>query len=74
MKRVVRQRISTAALGCEPGLNGLDYKNRTQIRGRQMKKIYERPTILHTEKLEARAVNCAKADDVCAQQGGPIQS
>lgn len=74
MKRVLRQRISTAALGCEPGSKGKDYNNRTQIRGRQMKKIYERPAILHTEKLEARAVNCAKADDVCAQAGGPIQS
>jgi len=39
-----------------------------------MKKIYERPAILHTEKLEARAVACTKADDVCAQNGGPIQS
>jgi hypothetical protein len=39
-----------------------------------MKKIYERPTILHTEKLEARAVNCAKSDDTCATAGGPIQS
>jgi len=25
-----------------------------------MKKTYERPMIIHTEKLEARAVNCAK--------------
>ena len=38
-----------------------------------MKKIYERPTILHTEKLEARAIACAKANDtVCGV--GPIQS
>lgn len=37
------------------------------------KKQYERPAIIHTEKLEARAVVCMKADDVnCA--GGPIQS
>jgi hypothetical protein len=38
-----------------------------------MKKVYERPAIVHTEKLEARAVACAKATD--AQCGaGPIQS
>ena len=39
-----------------------------------MKKTYERPTIVHTEKLEARAVNCNKADDTCASMGAPIQS
>jgi len=38
-----------------------------------MKKNYERPAIVHTEKLEARAVQCSKADDSCAA-GGPIQS
>lgn len=38
-----------------------------------MKKNYERPEILHTEKLEARAIACAKADDAnCGN--GPIQS
>ncbi len=37
------------------------------------KKTYERPAIVHTEKLEARAVTCAKATDAdCA--AGPIQS
>ena len=40
---------------------------------RIMKKNYERPAIVHTEKLEARAISCAKADDnTCA--GAPIQS
>jgi len=38
-----------------------------------MKKTYERPAIIHTEKLEARAVMCMKADDAC-QASGPIQS
>lgn len=38
-----------------------------------MKKQYERPAIIHTEKLEARAVACNKADDG-ACPGGPIQS
>jgi hypothetical protein len=38
-----------------------------------MKKIYERPAIVHTEKLEARATACTKADDFTCQ-GGIIQS
>lgn len=38
-----------------------------------MKKTYERPAIIHTEKLEARAVACAKATDA-ACGAGPIQS
>ena len=37
-----------------------------------MKKNYERPAIIHTEKLEARANQCMKADSSCAP--GPIQS
>jgi hypothetical protein len=37
-----------------------------------MKKTYERPAIIHTEKLEARAVQCTKATDACSS--GPIQS
>jgi len=38
-----------------------------------MKKPYETPQVLHTEKLEARAVACSKADETaCAS--GPIQS
>ena len=28
-----------------------------------MKKTYEKPAIVHTEKLEARATTCAKASD-----------
>jgi hypothetical protein len=28
-----------------------------------MKKTYERPAVVHTEKLEARAVACAKESD-----------
>ena len=38
-----------------------------------MKKTYERPEIVHTEKLEARAVVCSKAD-TAACGAGPIQS
>ena len=38
-----------------------------------MKKTYEKPAIVHTEKLEARAVTCSKADpNTC--NAGPIQS
>ena len=39
-----------------------------------MKKTYERPTIVHTEKLEARAINCNKETDACNMGGAPIQS
>jgi hypothetical protein len=38
-----------------------------------MKKTYERPAIIHTEKLEARAVACNKSSDT-ACSAGPIQS
>ncbi len=40
------------------------------------KKTYERPAIVHTEKLEARAATCTKSDSTCmaAGQVGPIQS
>ena len=38
-----------------------------------MKKTYERPAIIHTEKLEARAVQCSKSTDA-ACGAGPIQS
>ena len=39
-----------------------------------MKKTYERPAIIHTEKLEARAVMCAKAGNSAECNMGPIQS
>jgi hypothetical protein len=38
-----------------------------------MKKTYERPAIVHTEKLEARAVVCSKSTDALCGNG-PIQS
>ncbi len=38
-----------------------------------MKKTYEKPAIIHTEEIEARAVTCAKVDSgTCAT--GPITS
>jgi hypothetical protein len=38
-----------------------------------MKKVYEKPRVIFSEKVEARAVACAKADaGACAE--GPIQS
>jgi hypothetical protein len=37
-----------------------------------MKKTYERPAVVHTEKLESRAVTCDKADQSC--QGAVVQS
>ena len=41
--------------------------------GERMKKSYERPEILHTEKLEARAVACSKAEETTCG-AGPVQS
>jgi hypothetical protein len=37
------------------------------------KKSYEKPAITHTEKLEGRAVSCAKADEVGCDPG-PLAS
>jgi len=37
------------------------------------KKPYEKPAIIHTAKIEARAVSCSKSDDTCASRG-PVQS
>lgn len=36
------------------------------------KKPYESPTVVHTEKIEARAVVCDRSDQTCS--GGVIQS
>jgi hypothetical protein len=55
------------------GETGSEIWDRPINRGRRMKKSYERPAIVHTEKLEARAVMCQKADDSCGSPG-PIQS
>ena len=38
-----------------------------------MKKTYERPAVVHTEKLEARAVTCLKQGGAGCD-AGPIQS
>jgi hypothetical protein len=38
-----------------------------------MKKVYEKPRVLYVEKVEARAVGCAKAD-ATACSDGPVQS
>jgi hypothetical protein len=39
----------------------------------QMKKPYQKPRIIYSEKMEARAVSCAKADTAgCA--AGPVTS
>jgi len=45
----------------------------TNEEGLVSKKSYEKPAVVHTEKLEARAINCAKENDAnCGS--GPIQS
>lgn len=38
-----------------------------------MKKTYEKPAIIHTEKIEARAVSCSKSNDQC-KTIGPVAS
>jgi hypothetical protein len=39
-----------------------------------MKKPYEKPAIIHSEKVEARAVQCAKSDAGSCGPNGPITS
>lgn len=39
-----------------------------------MKKSYEKPAIIHSEKIEARAAACSKSDDLCRGTGGPLTS
>ncbi|HKY32367.1 MAG TPA: hypothetical protein VJV23_07525 [Candidatus Polarisedimenticolia bacterium] len=40
-----------------------------------MKKSYEKPEIIHTEEIEARAVACAKlTTDVPTCSSGPVTS
>lgn len=39
-----------------------------------MKKTYEKPAIIHSEKIEARATACAKSNDACVANGGPVTS
>jgi len=34
-----------------------------------MKKPYQKPAILHSEKVEARAIVCAKNNDICGPSG-----
>ena len=43
------------------------------VEGDLMKKTYEKPAVVHTEKIEARAVTCAKAT-ATACEAGPITS
>ena len=39
-----------------------------------MKKTYEKPAVIHSEKIEARAVTCSKSNDACRTSGGPLTS
>lgn len=39
-----------------------------------MKKTYEKPAVIHSEKIEARAAACSKSTDVCRTNGGPLTS
>ena len=39
-----------------------------------MKKPYEKPAIVITEKIGARATTCARSDEACRTSGGPLNS
>jgi hypothetical protein len=39
-----------------------------------MKKPYEKPAIVFTEKITVRATTCISGDEACRANGGPIQS
>lgn len=39
-----------------------------------MKKPYEKPAVIDTKKLEARAVTCSRSDEACRTNGGPLNS
>ena len=39
-----------------------------------MKKPYEKPAIVYTETITVRATACARGDEACRVQGGPINS
>lgn len=38
------------------------------------KKPYEKPAVVHTEKVTTRATSCNKGNDACDTGGAPIQS
>jgi hypothetical protein len=38
-----------------------------------MKKAYEKPAIIHSEKIEARATTCSKDTNAC-RDTGPVTS
>jgi hypothetical protein len=39
-----------------------------------MKKPYEKPAIVYSQPIEARAVACSRGDDACRTNGGPVCS
>lgn len=39
-----------------------------------MKKQYEKPAVIYSAPLGARAVVCCRSDDSCRTAGGPINS
>jgi hypothetical protein len=39
-----------------------------------MKKPYEKPVIVYTEKITARTTTCISGDEACRVNGGPLQS
>jgi len=39
-----------------------------------MKKPYEKPAVIHSAPIEARAAVCAKTNEACRTNGGPVYS
>jgi hypothetical protein len=39
-----------------------------------VKKPYEKPAIVQSQRIESRAVSCARGDSSCQANGGPIGS
>ena len=48
-------------------------RDATTERDGKIRRPYRKPEIVYTQKVEVRAVQCSKADDVCGV-GGPVDS
>ena len=67
--RLIQAGSSATFLWYDPPVRRTD----TNEEGLVNKKSYEKPAVVHTEKLEARAINCAKENDAnCGS--APVQS
>ena len=74
-----RDRFQIVARFCEGSRFLVVVGTEVLIRGGEanpMKKTYEKPVIIHTEEIEARAVTCAKESTAACSSptGAPITS